>query len=151
MELNEQSNETESAAADESGGGGGGEDLSGVLGTPETSFISGETKKPLNTSTLIMAGFLLACGVGTYVMYTRNANANNTPTAEAAAAQTTITQFLSDDAGNVDKMKDLLENTQQAVEQFRASPGKKQIPVDDLQTNPFRLSGVEETTADAGT
>ena len=60
------------------------------------------------------------------------------------AAQTTINQFLSDDAGNVTKMKDLLENTQQAVEQFRASPGKKQIPVADLLTNPFRFSEVEE-------
>jgi hypothetical protein len=142
----EPTNETEPAAAEETAGGGG-EDLSGVLGTPETSFVSGEGKKPLNTSTLIMAGFLLACGVGTYVMYTRNANANNTPTAEAAAAQTTISQFLSDDAGNVNKMKDLLENTQAAVEQFRASPGKKQIPVDDLQTNPFRFSEADETAA----
>ena len=93
-----------------------------------------------------MAGFLLACGVGTYFMYNRNAKANDPPTAEAAAAQTTITQFLSDDKDNVNKMKDLLENTGKAVEQFRASPGKKQVPLDDLQTNPFRFARPARTS-----
>src|SRR5687768_7522988 len=111
-------------------GDDGAGDLSGVLGSQDTSFVSGAEKKPINTSTLVMAGFLLACGVGTYVMYTRNAPAKTVPTPEAAAAQTTINQFLSEDQANVGKMKDLLVNTQAAVEQFRNSPGKAQVPVE---------------------
>ena len=125
------------------GGGGGADDLSGVLGEQEVSFVSGE-KKPMNTGTLIMAGFLLAAGVGTYLMYTRTAPAQTEPTPEAAAAQSTITTFLSNDKANAAKMRDLLVNTEKAVEQFRASPGKKQIPVEELQTNPFRLEEADD-------
>src|SRR5215467_6556853 len=72
-----------------------GSDLNGVLGGGGDGGFVSEEKKPLNTGTLVMAGFLLACGVGTYVMYTRSAPASTAPTADAAAAQTTITQFLS--------------------------------------------------------
>lgn len=129
--------------------GSGAEDLNGVLGAGDSTFVT-EEKKPFNTGTLIMAGFLLACGVGTYVMYTRSAPANTPPSAESAAAQTTITQFLSDDKANVSKMKDLLQNTEKAVEQFRAMPGKTQVPIEDLQTNPFRITDVDpETVVDA--
>ena len=81
----------------------------------------------------------IVCGAGTYFMYNRSAKAGAQATPETTAAQATITQFLSDDKGNVTKMKELLENTGNAVEQFKASPGKKQVPLDDLKTNPFRI------------
>jgi hypothetical protein len=129
-------------SGDSAGGGGG--DLSDVLGNQEASFVSDE-KKSLSTGTVIMAGLLLACGAGTYFMYNRSAPASTAPSADTAAAQKTITQFLSDDKDNVNKMKDLLVNTEKAVEQFRASPGKVQVPVDDLQTNPFRVADVDTT------
>ena len=144
MAFENESEMQDQSAAGEASSGSGSDDLSGVLGGADSSFVSGETKKPLSTGTLIMAGFLLACGVGTYVMYTRSAPANTPLNAEAAAAQTTITQFLSDDKENVSRMKDLLHNTEKAVEQFRASPGKKQVPVEDLKTNPFRVATDEE-------
>ena len=132
-------------SSDAGGGGGGGGDLNDVLGNQEANFVTDE-KKPLSTATVIMAGFLLACGAGTYFMYNRSAKAGTQPNAEATAAKTTITQFLSDDKENVNKMKDLLENTGKAVEQFKASPGKKQVPLDDLRTNPFRIA--EEAGSD---
>lgn len=144
LEHDETSQEQESSELIDGGGGdagGDGSDLSGVLGGGEGGgFITGGEKKPLNTGTLVMAGFLLACGVGTYVMYTRNAPAKTAPSADSAAAQTTITQFLSDDKQNVSKMKDLLQNTEKAVEQFRAAPSKTQVPLEELQTNPFRIA-----------
>jgi hypothetical protein len=118
-----------------------GAELGDVLGGgDEAGFVSGETKKPLSTGTFVMAGFLLACAGATYFMYHRNATASVAATPESAAAQSTITQFLSDDKDNVNKMKDLLHNTEKAVEQFKASPVKTQVPVGDLQTNPFRLA-----------
>ncbi len=135
---NNQNNQDPGAEADT-----GADDLNGVLGEQDATFVT-EQKKSFSTGTLVMAGLLLLCGVGTYLMYTRNASGKAAPSAEAAAAQTTITQFLSDDKANVNKMKDLLENTEKAVAQFKASPGKAQVPVEDLQTNPFRIA-----TADA--
>jgi len=129
--------ETENTA----GMGGGAGDLGDVLGNgDDAAFVSGEEKKSISTGTIIMAGLLLACGAGTYFMYNRSAPAAAAPNAEAAAAQTTIKEFLADGT-NANKMKDLLENTDKAVEQFRASPGKKQVPVGDLTTNPFRVAG----------
>ncbi len=140
MSMEQNQDQQDQAGIDGASDAGGAGDLNDVLGTQEANFVSDE-KKPLSTATVIMAGFLLACGAGTYFMYNRSAKAGATPTPETTAAQTTITQFLSDDKGNVSKMKDLLENTGKAVEQFKASPGKKQVPLDDLRTNPFRVAG----------
>ena len=144
---NGQDQQDQSGASDATSDGsetdGGAGDLGGVLGAPDSTFVTGE-KKPLNTGTLVMAGFLVACAIGTYVMYTRNATANTKPSAESAAALTTIDQFLKEDQANVTQMKDLLQNTAVAVEQFRASPGKAQVPIDELRTNPFRFDGETE-------
>ena len=148
LEHDETSQEQESTGSvdgsgiggDAGGDGGDGSDLSGVLGGGEGGGFVSEEKKPLNTGTLVMAGFLLACGAGTYFMYNRSAKAGTQANAETSAAQQTITQFLSDDKENVNKMKELLDNTGNAVEQFKASPGKKQVPLDDLRTNPFRVA-----------
>jgi hypothetical protein len=147
LEHDETSQELDTTAADGGDGlgdGADGNDLSGVLGGGGDGggFVS-EEKKPVNTGTLVMAGFLLACGVGTYFMYTHNSQAKAGPSADATAAQKTITQFLSDDKQNVSKMKDLLQNTEKAVEQFRAAPAKTQVPLEALQTNPFRFGPVQ--------
>ena len=146
LENDETSQELDSTASvgdDGTGIGDDGGDLSGVLGSGEGGGFVSDEKKPVNTATLVMAGFLLACGVGTYLMYTRNTQVKAAPSADSAAAQTTITQFLSDDKQNVSKMKDLLQNTEKAVEQFRAAPGKTQVPLEALQTNPFRFGPVQ--------
>lgn len=140
---NEPQQQEESAISETTG-----DDLASALGGAEVAFVS-EEKKPLNTSTLIMGGFLLACGIGTYFMYNRNATARTAPTAESAAAQSTITQFLSDDKANVNRMKDLLENTEKAVSQFKNAPGKAQVPIEDLQTNPFRFAQSDQAEAPA--
>ena len=143
MEHDQDQQDQQAGGADDGATGdgvGGSGDLTDVLGEgQEAGFVSDE-KKPLSTATVIMAGFLLACGAGTYLMYNRSAKAGAQPSAEAAAAQTTITEFLSDDKENVNKMKDLLENTGKAVDQFKASPGKRQVPLVDLRTNPFRFA-----------
>ena len=141
LEHDETSQDQDSTAGDDgtSLGDDGGTDLSGVLGGGEGGGFVSDEKKPLNTGTLVMAGFLLACGIGTYVMYTRSAPAKTTASADSVAATSTINQFLSDDKQNVNKMKDLLQNTEKAVEQFRAAPAKTQVPLESLQTNPFRF------------
>ena len=149
QDQQDQSGATDGTADGSDAGDGGAGELSGVLGAQDSTFVTGE-KKPLNTGTLIMAGFLVACSVGTYVMYSRNATANIKPSAETAAAVTTIDTFLKEDEANVSQMKDLLQNTAAAVEQFRASPGKAQVPIEELQTNPFRFGGEETSAAPTG-
>lgn len=135
--------QTDDAGAPGTGdGGAGGDDLNGMLNAQDGSFVTDE-KKPLSKGTVIMAGILLACGVGTYVMYSRSAAVDGAPTPEAAAAHNTINTFLQNDAGNVTQMKDMLKDTEKVVQQFLTSPGKKQVPVEDLQTNPFRVAKAE--------
>ena len=151
LEHDETSQDQDSTAGDDgtSLGDDGGTDLSGVLGGGEGGGFVSDEKKPLNTGTLVMAGFLLACGVGTYVMYTRSAPAKTAPSADTTAATSTINQFLSDDKQNVHNMKDLLQNTEKAVEQFRAAPAKTQVPLENLQTNPFRTAAATPDGAPA--
>ena len=124
---------------------GGGDDLNGMLNAQDTTFVTDE-KKPLSKGTLVMAGILLACGAGTYVMYTRSAPGAG-PTAESAQAQSTINEFLKQDARDVSKMKDMLKDTGKVVQQFISSPGKKQVPISELQTNPFRVAAAEPEAA----
>ena len=132
-------------ASEDAGGFSGGDDLNGMLNAQDSTFVTDE-KKPLSKGTLVMAGILLACGAGTYVMYTRSAPGAG-PTPESAQAQATIGEFLSQDAGDVTKMKNMLNDTGKVVEQFIASPGKKQVPIAELQTNPFRVAAVESEEA----
>ena len=142
---NEQGQQDQGVTGEE-GAIAGGEDLNGMLNAQDTTFVTDE-KKPLSKGTLVMAGILLACGAGTYVMYTRSAPDNKAPTAEAASAKATIGSFLNKDAGDVTKMKNMLKDTEKVVQQFISSPGKKQVPVEDLQTNPFRVAAAESTEA----
>ena len=142
---NETEQQDQGGQPTEEGALSGGEDLNGMLNSQDTTFVTDE-KKPLSKGTLVMAGILLACGAGTYVMYTRSAP-SAAPTAEAAAAQSTINQFLNKDAGNVAKMKDMLQDTEKVVQQFLTNPGKKQVPVEELQTNPFRVAALESKEA----
>lgn len=142
QEQQDAASQTDDSGADAGDPGAGGDDLNGMLNAQDGSFVTDE-KKPLSKGTVIMAGILLACGVGTYVMYTRSAALDGAPTPEAAAAQNTISQFLQNDAGNVTQMKNMLKDTEKVVQQFLTSPGKKQVPIEDLQTNPFRVAKTE--------
>lgn len=47
-----------------------------------------------------------------------------------------IKQFL--DSGNINMMKQTLKETEKIVKQFRSYPGRTQIPLEQLRTNPFR-------------
>lgn len=145
MAFDNDQDQQDQGTSGEDGGLAGGDELNGMLNAQDSTFVTDE-KKPLSKGTLIMAGILLACGAGTYVMYTRSAPAG-APTAAAAEAQTTINQFLSQDAGDVTKMKNMLKDTEKVVQQFLESPGKKQVPIEDLQTNPFRVAALESKEA----
>jgi hypothetical protein len=133
---NEESQDTTAAeGGDESAG------LTSALagGGDGGGFVVDAPKKSIPTSTLVLVGILAACGGGTYLMYVKSGPKVAAASVEVQAADQTINKFLSNDKDNVKQMKDLLTSTQKAVSQFLAESGKRQVPIEELQTNPFRL------------
>lgn len=110
-----------------------------LQGGEETEFVTSVPAKQVSHGAIVMGLVLLACGAGTYFMYMRSGPRSAASEPEAAAAANTINQFLSSGSDNVREMKDLLASTERVVQKFLAYPGRAQIPVDKLQTNPFQL------------
>jgi hypothetical protein len=104
------------------------------------AFVAGPSAKP-NRGMLGALGLVLACGAGLYFMHLRQGPQSATAASpDTAAASNTIKDFLSKDAANAKLMTQTLRETDKVVQNFRGYPGKTQVPVEDLKTNPFRLS-----------
>lgn len=121
-------------------------DLNAALADAETKFVT-EEKKQISAGTIVVGGLLVACTAATWFMYVRNSPTAAAANPATAAADATITQFLTDDTQNVARMKQLLEDTDKAVQQFQNDQTKAQIPIDQLQTNPFRADSADMTVA----
>ncbi|HZL37354.1 MAG TPA: hypothetical protein VFC78_18695 [Tepidisphaeraceae bacterium] len=104
----------------------------------DPSFVSGDSAKS-NKGTLSALGLVLAIGGALCFWYFRHGPQTAVAASPDAAASTTINAFLSGDAGNVKLMDQTLRETDKVVQEFRGYPGKTQVPVGDLKTNPFRL------------
>jgi len=137
---NDESQDTTGAGAE-----GGGEDAtaaelaSSLADGDGGGFVVDSGKKSIATGTLVLVGLLAACAGGTYLMYVKSGPKVAAASVEVQRSEQTINTFLSNDRDNIKQMKDLLHTTQRAVSQFLAESGKKQVPIEELQTNPFRL------------
>lgn len=132
-------NEAENAAAEASAE----ETLDALNGGNEMSFVAtGETKKPINKTSLILFGIIAIGGVGLYFMHLKTGPQSATA-APADTANKTINQFLSGGKSNVKLMEIALRDTQKLVQQFN-HPHVKQVPLGELQTNPFRVTAGSE-------
>ncbi len=131
--------------------GGSSDDLSAALTESDATFVTGEKKQQLSTGTLLVGGLLFACAAATYFMYVRTGPKAAAANPETASASATITQFLSDDTRNAERMRQLLSDTEKAVQQFQTHPARTQVPIDALRTNPFRQEKADlgETAAKA--
>ena len=116
----------------------GAEDLSAALTEGEASFVSSEKRQPISTGTLVVGGLIAAAAALTYFMHLRSGPAKAAANPSTANADATITQFLSNDSQNAEKMRQLLKDTEKAVQQFQQQPAKTQVPLEELKTNPFR-------------
>jgi hypothetical protein len=119
---------------------GAAEDLSSTLGGGgETEFVvNSDEKKPMNQQLIYLLLLVLLGGGVTFYMYKRQGPATaSAATPEAAKAKQTINSFLSQPDG-IKAMKEMLKNTEKVVEKFNEYPSTKQVPLSDLQTNPFR-------------
>ena len=136
--------EQESPAA----GGGDDQDLNASLEQGETTFVTGEQKPKVNTSTLGLLGLLVACAGGTYFMYLRGGP--QAANAAEVATKDEISTFLVDGQKHVSLMKEMLKDTDKVVQRFRASSAKSQIPLAKLVTNPFRMELPKQATVNDG-
>ena len=133
---------------DAGGGGGDAGDLSSALAQGDGGgFVTEAKKAAFGRGTIVMAGVALACAGAMGFMWMRSGRAAAAPTPDSAAANTTISQFLSADQDNVKQMRDLLGGTDKVVEQFASYPEKTQVPVKALRTNPFRLKAPDDPNA----
>ena len=149
MNLDNQNDgmQQDGAGADELGGAGAADLTSALAGGGDAQYVV-DQRKSLGTGTFIMIGLVLACAGGTYLMYHRSNAKVAAAAPEQQQAEQTISQFLSPgNKDNVKQMRDLLDGTQKVVDQFMAETGRRQVPVDQLATNPFRLSALKPAVA----
>ena len=140
-------NDAENAAAEASAE----ETLDALNGGNEMSFVAtGETKKPINRTSLVLFGILAIGGVGLYLMHLRTGPQSATA-APTDTANKTINQFLSGGQSNIKLMETMLRSTEKVVQQFNQYPSVKQVPLGSLQTNPFRVTGGSSEDADDAT
>lgn len=121
-----------------------GSDLEDVLAEDETSFIL-EQKKPVNRTSVLIFAVVLLGAAGYYFMYARTGpqTAAAATSAEAAKADETINKFLSSGDENLRVMRQLRKTTDKVVAQFRNS-NVAQVPVSELQANPFKYAQVSD-------
>jgi len=106
-----------------------------MSGDGDTAFLSSE-KKPANPQMIALFG-LLAVGAGVIgFMYLRNG-----PSAASGAENgpDTVKTFLANRDEHVQLMSQMLQNTDKVVQRYRTDPSHTQVPLTNLQTNPFRM------------
>jgi hypothetical protein len=113
-----------------------GDDLSSALGGGDETFVLPE-KKPVNRSSFVFFAIAMVAVGGYYLMYVRTGPNTAAASAEAVAADKTITTFLKGGDQNIREMQNMLRNTEKEVERFQAYPSVQQVPISELKTNPF--------------
>ena len=110
------------------------------------SFVTGETKKPVNRTTLVLFAIIALGGGGLWLMHMRT-GPSSAAASSTDAPKKTINQFLSGGPANIKLMEMSLRNTEKLVQQFN-HPNVKQIPLASLQMNPFRATAKSNDDAD---
>jgi hypothetical protein len=110
------------------------------------SFVSEEAKKPMSKSTLVMVVIIALAIGGMYFMHQR-ASATAAEPADTKATQV-IKQFMSEKEKNSAQMRKMIDETKAVVDQFLNYPNLKQIPLAELQSNPFRMMAPKDDAAE---
>jgi hypothetical protein len=118
-----------------------GENLAEALAAGgDGSFVVEQPSRKLNRSTAVMFAVLVLGAAAVYFMYRKSGPRLAVAAApkETVEAKKTISTFLSGGDSNIKLMEKMLKNTQEIVQQFLKYPSVRQVPLSDLQTNPFR-------------
>jgi hypothetical protein len=142
-------NEGSEASQNSSGGQShSGEELNDALAEQDTEFVTAE-KKPINQSVLMLFAIILVGAAGMYVMYLRTGPKSAKASDPAiASAETAIAKFMEGGSKNISLLRSLLDNTAKIVEQFKVYPNVAQVPLSDLQGNPFHLASAKPNAAE---
>jgi len=116
-------------------GGDGGEGEQGVV-------VEKPRRKLVDAAGLLLFGLIAMVGLGTYVMVIRAGVQTGTASAATAITDGQITTFLSGGVQNLRQMMSMLHDTGKVVAQFNSSSSARQVPLDNLKTNPFRATEV---------
>jgi hypothetical protein len=109
----------------------GADDLNAALsGGGEMNFVA-ETKQPMSKGTMIVVGLLLACGAATYFMYVKS-GPSEAVAAGSSKDDEVVKGFLSGSEQNVKKMREMLDNTEKVVNQFKTQATETQVPLAKL-------------------
>ena len=109
-----------------------------IIGGEESEFdrVRRPRPRPTRKRMAVLGGLLLVGAITIWFMYFRNGPQAAQGALSVSDGGSQIKQFL--DSGNINMMKQTLKETEKIVKQFRAYPGKTQIPLESLRTNPFR-------------
>ncbi|HEX3357221.1 MAG TPA: hypothetical protein VHS31_09640 [Tepidisphaeraceae bacterium] len=122
------------------------ETIDALNNNTDMSFVAPEEKKPVNRTSMVLFLIVALGGGGLYLMHLKagpkSASASN------EAANQTINQFLHGGQSNIKLMETMLRSTEKVVQQFNSYPSVKQIPLNELQTNPFRASSASNDEDD---
>lgn len=142
--MNSDSFDNVADSGDESGAQ---DTLDALNSSDEMTFVTGEAKKPLNRTSIVLFAIVALGGGGLWLMHAKTGPSAATA-ASNDAANRTINQFLSAGQGNIKLMETMLRSTEKVVQQFNAYPSVKQIPLGELQSNPFRVINAAVDEAD---
>jgi hypothetical protein len=128
-------NTQDQATSSDTNGAG---DIADAMNEADPSFITSDgTPKGPPRGAMLLIGLLVVGAAVVYFVYFRNgpASAQGGTSAKDAA---TIDEFLKVDSTNINLMKQTLKDSEKVVQQFLSYPGKTQVPLTDLHSNPFR-------------
>ncbi|HEV2296370.1 MAG TPA: hypothetical protein VGR35_21180 [Tepidisphaeraceae bacterium] len=117
------------------------DNLKEALAGSDSDFIVSDDQSTKKPNPLIVAGLVLAVLVGGYLWFARSgpSSAAAAQAAQEDDASQTVSKFLDGGTANVQMMEKMLRETEKVVQQFLNYPSMKQVPLGDLQTNPFRF------------
>jgi hypothetical protein len=98
--------------------------------------FGGGAKKPMSKNAVILGGLAVVGVAVIWFMFFRGSPQSAQAGATPGDSGKQIQQFL--DSGNINLMKQTLKETEKIVQKFRAYPGKTQVPLASLKSNPFR-------------
>lgn len=118
-------------------------------------YVAEEPRQRVSGTTVSIGLVLTLAAGGLWLMYQRTggpAAASAAAPPETAASRVAITEFLAGGDQSVDQIEQLLDDTEQVVQQFLTYPSTTQVPLSDLKTNPFEfeakpVEGAEEDEA----
>jgi len=124
------------------------ETLDALNTSSEMAFVTGEQKKPINKTSLVLFVVIALGGGGLWLMHAKLGPKTAAANSDAVKADKTINQFLNGGSQNIKSMENMLRNTEKIVQQFNNDQSSKQVPLGQLQTNPFRVTNGSDDAED---